>query len=71
MSLSQSRRRRASVDFPAPEGDDKIIKRPRRLMCEVAKYPGPLFDILNLFAHLIYHSFQIKSYSRQVARLRL
>jgi hypothetical protein len=36
---SQALRRRASVDFPAPEGEDRMISRPRRLCSGIGGLP--------------------------------
>lgn len=56
--VSHARRRLASVDFPAPEGDDKITRRPRRF--------NGLLHVLNLFTHLIDDGFHCKPRLRQV-----
>ena len=43
---------RASVDFPAPEGEERMIKRPRRVM--------DLLNVLHLLAHLVDGRLEVK-----------
>jgi hypothetical protein len=54
--VSQRISRLASVDLPAPDGDDKIINRPRRIVS---------LHILHLLAHLIYQGLHFKPNGRQ------
>src|SRR5437763_17115928 len=50
------KRRRDSVDFPAPDGEDTTSIRPRRAMS--ALILNLSFDVLYLLAKLIDHGFQ-------------
>src|SRR3989338_3486225 len=61
MVRSHDINRRASVDLPAPEGEERISKSPRRI---------DLFHVLNLFAHLVYHRLKVKPDAGQGKRLR-
>ena len=53
--LSHFISRRESVDFPAPDGDERMINKPRRL----------LFDILYLLSHLINRHLHFNTNCRQ------
>ena len=65
-SLSQARSRLANVDFPAPEGEDRIMRRPRRCAFECAIMRVlSLFYVLNLLAHLVDHGFEFQSHLGQ------
>ncbi len=64
MPGSSSIKRRASVVFPAPDGDDKIYNKPRRAIGPAA--PTLLFDdvslnVLHLLAELIDDAFETKA----------
>ena len=57
MLLSHAINRCARVLLPAPDGDDRMISKPRR--CKA------LLHVLNLFAHLIDDHFQVKPHPGQ------
>ena len=61
---SQARKRLDRVDFPAPEGEERIMRRPRLLVML-------LFHVLYLFAHLVDHRFEVQPDPSKCDRLRL
>ncbi len=64
---SQSRKARASVDFPAPDGEERMIKSPRRF-----SFKGIwLLDILDLFPHLVDDCLEIETYAGEIGGLGL
>src|SRR5829696_3387580 len=65
MPLSSRTRFRVRVDFPAPDGEDRIRRRPRRFRIDT-----PSLHVLNLFAKLVDDGFQFQAETgeRDVAR---
>src|SRR5918995_2643949 len=57
ISGSRASRRRDSVVFPAPEGEESTSRSPRRLMSEAGR---ALFKVLHLLAQLIDHRFELE-----------
>src|SRR5476651_2018407 len=52
----------ASVVLPAPDGEDSTNNSPRRATVALAAF---LFNVLNLFAHLVDHGFEVQANSGQ------
>ena len=53
MPWSCSTRLRVRVDFPAPDGEERIRRTPRRAVIGGLVRPAILLDVLNLFAELL------------------
>src|SRR4051812_26485032 len=66
MSGSSRVRLRVSVDLPAPDGDDRIRRSPRRVSSATA-----LLHVLDLLAELLDHGLEVEPEAREGDVVRL